>query len=325
MARHIDVNDAWSSVMGYSREEARQKTGLELGVWANSEDRMEFIDQINSHGFIRNYETVFRTKFGVKKDMLLSGEYIHYRGEDCLLVVGQDITERKTLDRMKSEFVSTVSHELRTPLTAIKGSLGMVESGVLKDPEKVTQMIRLAAKNTERLINLVNDLLDIEKLQFGQMELLMEKASLNEIVTDSIETNRPYADEHKVNFELTETVPDAFVMGDSDRLAQVLANLLSNAAKFSPEGGTVGISLTRSEGNFLVSVSDSGPGVPDEFREKIFDRFSQADASDTRQKSGTGLGLNITKAIVEKHGGAIGFDTEVGVGSTFFFTLPASE
>ena len=175
------------------------------------------------------------------------------------------------------------------------------------------------------MIILVNDLLDMEKLQSGQMELKMEKSSLTEIVNDSIKTNKPFADEQKVNFKLTETVPDAFVKGDSNRLVQVLANLLSNAAKFSPEGGTVEISLTRREGNYRVTVSDRGPGVPDEFRDQIFDRFTQADATDTRQKGGTGLGLSITKAIVEKHGGAIGFDTEAGVGTMFFFTLPASE
>ena len=324
-ARHIEVNDAWSSVTGYSREEAMKKTGLELGIWANPEQRKEFVKQMKNQGFVRNYEMVLRTKLGVEKDMLFSGEFISYRGEDCLLVVGQDITESKEIDRMKNAFISTVSHELRTPLTAIRGSLGMVESGALKDPEKVTQMIRLAASNTERLIILVNDLLDMEKLQSGQMELKMEKSSLTEIVNDSIKTNKPFADEQKVNFKLTETVPDAFVKGDSNRLAQVLANLLSNAAKFSPEGGTVEISLTRREGNYRVTVSDRGPGVPDEFRDQIFDRFTQADATDTRQKGGTGLGLSITKAIVEKHGGAIGFDTEMGVGTMFFFTLPASE
>ena len=237
----------------------------------------------------------------------------------------RSISERKEIDRIKSEFVSTVSHELRTPLTSIKGSLGLVESGALKDPEKVTQMIRLAASNTERLIILVNDLLDMEKLQSGQMEFHMEKVSLDVIVANSIETNKPYAEEHKVSFKLKETVPDAFVKGDSDRLAQVLANLLSNAAKFSPEGETVEVSLARSEGGFCVTVSDRGPGVPDEFRNQLFDRFTQADASDTRQKGGTGLGLNIARAIVENHGGVININTEVGAGSTFFFTIPVSE
>ena len=325
-ARHIDVNDAWSSAMGYSREEARQKTGRELGIWVNLEDRLEFVEQIENQGFIRNFETVFRTKYGVEKDMLLSGEIISYRGEDCLLLVGQDITARKEIDRMKSEFVSTVSHELRTPLTSIKGSLGLLVDGVLGTlPEKAKGMVDIAYKNTERLITLVNDILDMEKLDSGSMEFDFQPLDLSDLVREAVETYRGFAEVHGVKFVLVGLAPGVKVWGDYNRLTQVVANLLSNAAKFSPEGGEVEISVASQDGVVNVSVSDHGPGIAEEFRELIFGRFTQVDASDSRQKGGSGLGLNITKSIVEKHDGAIGFDTEVGAGSTFFFTLPASE
>jgi len=129
--RHIDVNDAWSAITGYSREEALQKTVFELGLWANTEDRIGFVEQIKNKGCIRNYETVFSTKNGVEKDMLLSGELIDFRGQNCLLIVGQDIFEREEIDRYKHEFISIASHELRTPLTSLKGALGLIHSDVV--------------------------------------------------------------------------------------------------------------------------------------------------------------------------------------------------
>lgn len=183
-------------------------------------------------------------------------------------------------------------------------------------------MVDLAEKNTRRLIVLVNDLLDVEKLRSGQMVFHMAKTSLSEIVTNAIETNKPYADERKVALAMTETIADAFVNGDGERLAQVLANLLSNAAKFSPEGKTVEVSLSRCDDGFRVSVRDHGPGIPDGFREQVFDRFAQADGTDTRQQGGTGLGLNISRSIVEQHGGVIDFEPMPGDGAVFYFELP---
>ena len=242
--------------------------------------------------------------------------------EVMFLGVTRDITDRKEADRMKSEFVSTVSHELRTPLTVIKGSLGLVTSGNFGEmPEPSARMIELAERNTERLITLVNDLLDMEKLQSGKMEFDFKKMSLTGLVTNAVEINKPYAEDKNAVFKLAEIAPEAFINGDVERLNQVLANLLSNAAKFSPEGETIEISLRRNGNNFRVSVSDQGAGVPEEFRANIFERFTQADSSNVRQQGGTGLGLNISRAIIEKHGGIIDFESEPGNGASFYFDL----
>jgi len=243
--------------------------------------------------------------------------------ERLFLGVVCDITVRKEVERMKSEFLSTVSHELRTPLTSIRGALSLISSGSLGAlPEKVISMVELAEDNSVRMTTLVNDILDLAKLQSDQLAVEMEKLSLTDVVKDTIKANGPYANDYEVKFELIEHVDQAFVNGDSLRLAQVLTNLLSNAAKFSPKNGTVKVELSRRDNEYVVSVSDMGPGVPNAFHDHLFDRFTQADSTDTRKKGGTGLGLNISKAIVEKHGGSIGFNSEEGTGSSFFFTLP---
>ncbi|MBT7488212.1 MAG: PAS domain S-box protein [Rhodospirillales bacterium] len=251
---------------------------------------------------------------------------INWDGEDAICSIRSDISERKKVDSMKSEFISTVSHELRTPLTSIKGSLGLITDGILGAmPDTATSMIEIAYRNTDRLINLVNDILDMEKIESGSMEFEFKKLSLTELVADAVETNKGYADEHGVTFVLADRGPKITVEGDANRLVQVIANLLSNAAKFSPKGENVEISVTRQEQVARVSVSDHGPGIPEQYREQIFGRFTQVDSSDSREKGGTGLGLNISKSIIEKHEGAINFESNTDVGSTFFFTLPISE
>ena len=244
-------------------------------------------------------------------------------GERLFVGVLRDISQRKEMDRVKNEFISTVSHELRTPLTSIRGSLGLITGGAKGDmPQQAKTMVELAVKNTERLIGLVNDILDIEKIELGLMEFHFERLDLTPLVRQVIETCHGYAKEHGVSFIMTRSEDGAWVQGDGDRLSQVIANLLSNAAKFSPRGGTVEISVERLDGMACIAVADRGPGISEEFRPRIFERFSRGDASDTRAKGGTGLGLNITRAIVERHGGQISFDTEIGIGTTFRVHVP---
>ena len=224
----------------------------------------------------------------------------------------------------KSEFLSTMSHELRTPLTSIKGALGLIQGGHIHQlPNELQSMIDIASTNSDRLMLLINDILDIEKIEAGMLELHMQKIDVLKLVEDAIEANTGYGDECGVTFVKAEMAQKAFVNGDPYRLMQVLSNLMSNAAKFSPAGEQVSLSVTLENDRVRIDVKDNGLGIPEGYKDKIFDKFTQVDSSDTRQKKGTGLGLSITKSIVEQHGGIIDFETEEGVGSTFFITLPS--
>lgn len=247
---------------------------------------------------------------------------ISHQGERRFIAVIRDIEERKRIERMKNEFVSTVSHELRTPLTAIAGSLGLVNGGALGSvPANMQQMLQIAQDNSQRLNLLINDLLDMEKLVAGKMLFELQAEPLQPLLEQAIEENQPYANHLNVRLTLQGPPTTAVVQVDRLRLAQVLANLLSNAAKFSPQGQAVDVRVTQHGAYVRVSVSDHGPGVPENFQPRIFSKFSQADATDTRQKGGTGLGLAISKEIIERMDGRIGFDSPPGHGATFWFEL----
>lgn len=236
----------------------------------------------------------------------------------------RDITERRQVEQMKREFISTVSHELRTPLTSISGSLGLVMGGVAGDlPPKAKQLLGIAHKNCERLVRLINDILDLEKAEAGKMDFDVKQVPLAPLVENAIEANRAFGAQFGVGFAYDDLLAGVEVRVDTDRMTQVVTNLLSNAAKFSPRGGEVRIVLLPAGDNAVrVEIRDRGPGIPENFRRRIFQKFAQADSSDTREKGGTGLGLSISKTIVEQLGGRIGFDTELGVGTTFWFELP---
>lgn len=241
------------------------------------------------------------------------------------ILILHDLTERKRADKIKGEFVSAVSHELRTPLTSIRGTLGLVVAGALGEvPEKAMKMLKLANNNAERLHTLVNDLLDFEKLEFGGMLFKLTPCRLNDLLRKSVEYNLAYAE--KFSVQLCLQVPDDLqetrVNVDESRLIQVLSNLISNAIKFSPANDTASsqviIRLELRDTHARVSVEDKGIGISDEFRERIFSKFSQADGSGTRNYAGTGLGLSLAKAMVEKMQGSIGFDSVFGEGSSFY-------
>lgn len=241
------------------------------------------------------------------------------------LGIGTDITERKRIEKMKSEFISVVSHELRTPLTSIRGSLGLLKGGFeAMAPDQRRQLIDIAAANSERLITLINDILDIEKIESNQAALTVRPVPLPPFLEQSLAQLAGYADQYGVALTLeASSVSDLAVAGDDARLMQVMANLLSNAIKFSPRGGEVAV-LARpgADDTVVITVSDQGPGIPEAFRDRLFQKFAQADSSDTRQKGGTGLGLAISKAIVERHDGRIEVETETGKGTRFHVHLP---
>ena len=238
-----------------------------------------------------------------------------------------DVSARKRMDKLKREFISTVSHELRTPLTSIRGALSLARSGKLGEvPAQMAQLLQIAQNNAERLGRLVNDILDIDKLEFGQLELQLQQLPIYRLLEQALEHNQGYASRYGINLRLVSAVPQPeqyWVEVDSDRLLQVMSNLLSNAIKFSHgRGEEVRVELSIEGDSARVAVHDQGMGIPEEFRARIFQKFAQADGSNTRHHEGTGLGLSICKIIIERLGGTIGFHSHEGQGSCFYFTLP---
>jgi PAS domain S-box-containing protein len=235
-----------------------------------------------------------------------------------------DISQRKEVERMKDEFISTVSHELRTPLTAIYGSLSLMNSGMAGElPAEAKQLLAISHDSTERLIRLINDLLDLEKIASGKIEYRLQQQPLVPLVEQALRDTQAYADGFHVRLVL-QPLAQPVVDADADRLVQVCVNLLSNAVKFSPAEGQVEVVVEEREGWARVGVVDHGAGVPAEFHDRVFERFAQADASDRRAKGGTGLGLAICRSIVEAQGGRLAFTSEPGVRTEFFFELPAA-
>jgi PAS domain S-box-containing protein len=240
------------------------------------------------------------------------------------IVVIRDISARKHNERLKDEFVSTVSHELRTPLTSIAGSLGLLaEQWADELPKSAARLLAIAHTNSQRLVRLINDILDIEKLESSRVVFNWSQVDLRSLVEHAIEENRGFAESYGVRVRLDTTSADSVVNADPDRLAQVVTNLLSNAIKFSPAGEEVLVAVEKSGNIMCISVRDHGCGVPDDFKPHAFDKFAQADGTTSRQKGGTGLGLSIVKQIVERLGGAVRFNDAPGGGTIFFVELPA--
>jgi len=245
------------------------------------------------------------------------------RGQRLFVAAVRDITEKRALERVKNEFVSTVSHELRTPLTSISGALALMAKGTAGElPDKALGLVAIARSNCDRLVRLINDILDLERIEAGELVFEFSSVPIKRLLDRAIAENLDYAAKFQVTLEQQGDTVDAAVWGDEHRLLQVLTNLISNAVKFSPAGGTVSVSTSRADGTLHLAVTDRGRGIPEAFKSRIFQKFAQADATDSRQKGGTGLGLSIVKSIVERHGGRIGFESEWGVGSTFHVDLP---
>jgi len=319
-------NHAAEQIFGYRSDEV---IGRNLSMLMPEPDRSAhdgYLDHYTRRGTSRaleqNRELTALRRNGETFTIELRVSQISHHGERRFIGLVRDITERKRIERMKSELVSIVSHELRTPLTSISGALGLIVGGALGEPSPtMLQMLTIAHQNSLRLGRLVDDLLDMDKLVAGKMTLQLHGHSLVRQMQLATEANQGYAAKHGVYLQL-EPLPTLQLIADDDRLQQVLANLISNAVKFSPEGGTVSLGAQQRGAWVRIWVRDQGPGIAPEFHARIFQKFSQADSSDTRQKGGTGLGLAISKELIEHMHGRIGFDSEPGHGACFWCELP---
>lgn len=223
----------------------------------------------------------------------------------------------------KNEFISTVSHELRTPLTSIRGALALVVSGAAGQlPDKAKELLAVAHRNSERLVHIVNDILDAEKVEAGKMRVNMQTVPVLPFLEQAIAYNEPYAKKFGARFTLQEAPADAIIMADPDRLMQVMSNLLSNAAKFSPPGRDTLVRAREQDGQLVIDVQDFGPGIPEEFIPHVFEKFAQARNTSAPRHEGTGLGLNLSRQLVELMQGQISFTTQPGRGTTFHIFLP---
>lgn len=324
----IFCNQAFMDISGRKMEEI---LGFSCGFMQGAETDPAVIQKlseaINNQNSIRveilNYKKsgeAFWNELSLNPILGHDGRLKYYVG------IQNDITERKRVEAMKKEFISTVSHELRTPLTSIHGSLGLINDLYDSEmPAEEKELLSIAYRNSERLKFLVDDILDIEKLEAGEMRFYPEKYKLLDIVQQSVQLNTLYGEKYGVKFVISDDIPDTRIYVDKDRIVQVFANLLSNAAKFSKELGRVDIGAQLgccADDMVRISITDYGDGISDDFQKRIFTKFAQQDSSDVRKVQGTGLGLYITKKIVESHDGQIDFKTKIGQGTTFYIDLP---
>jgi PAS domain S-box-containing protein len=314
-------NPAAEALFGYkSQEVVRRNFAMLLEPTAENGSAAQ---RLIASTLDTGHETLGRRKDGTRFPAEISVGAMDLGGRRLFVLFIRDISERKQIERMQSEFISTVSHELRTPLTSIGGSLSLIVGGAAGEiNERARRLLEIAGNNTQRLIRLVNDILDIEKLRSGRMAFQFADTAVDDVLAQVVAANRGFADSFGVEIRQVASIPGGLIHADTDRLNQAITNLVSNAVKFSPRGVAVEVGAIKTGSGIRISVRDRGPGIPESFRPRIFERFSQADASDTRQKGGSGLGLSIAREIVHRHGGKISFESETGRGTVFHIDLP---
>lgn len=330
--RITDWNGAAEHMFGWRRAEALGQPLETLLIPARFRDHyVKAMSAFNERGDVellnRRLERIVVNRDGLEVPVEVTVGLAGSRGQYFFSVFLHDISERKKIEQMKNEFISTVSHELRTPMTSIRASLSMLASGLAGDlPDDTRQLIDIAYASCERLVRLINDVLDIEKMESGKMDFDFQIQALLPLARAAIDGVQGSATQAGVALVLVEGegAASAWAQADHDRMIQVVVNLLSNAIKFSPPGGQVTVTVEQRDGWSVIRVADQGPGIPDAFRVRIFQKFAQADATDTRQKGGTGLGLSICKSIVERHRGEIAFTSEAGRGAEFIVRLKAA-
>jgi PAS domain S-box-containing protein len=335
----LTVNPAFAQIMGYESPEVMVEsiTDISSQFYVNAADRERLRKLLREKGRVQGFETLFHRKNGEIIDVSISVNLIRDENGETLYYEGilEDITEKKqasqfriekeaaeAANKHKSEFLANMSHELRTPLNAILGYTELILDKIYGEvPDKIREVLERLEKNGRHLLNLINDVLDLSKIEAGQLVLSLDEYSMEDVIQTVITSVEALAAEK--NLKLNVRVPADLKIGkgDQQRIAQVLLNLVGNAIKFT-EKGEVKVTVGVSNETFLISVSDTGPGISKADQKKIFEEFQQADGSSTRQKGGTGLGLSIAKKIVEMHGGQIWVESTLGKGSNFRFTLP---
>lgn len=320
----IDLNHALVAPTGYTAEEFVKLSYWDITPREYLPEEEKALADLHKAGRYGPFEKEYMRKDGSRYPVSLQGMLSEETdGRKVIWSLVEDISERKRLERMKDQFIATVSHELRTPLTSIKGSLGLLAGGAAGElPDKAQKLLKTAERNTSRLMLLINDLLDMEKLVAGKMAMERQNQELAPILDDAIEAVREYRNSQSIRIEIPEAWPAITINVDSQRLVQALTNLLSNAMKFSPEGQPVEVSVIEQHETIEVRIRDHGPGVSPEFKHRLFERFSQADATDSRKLPGTGLGLAITREICQQLGGQVSYRDADGGGAEFYIQLP---
>jgi PAS domain S-box-containing protein len=348
----IEVNDNFTIITGYTREETINHKANEIGIWARPEDREKMVKIMKEKGRVHNEEFDFRKKSGELRVWLFSSETLDIAGEPCLISMTIDITDRKQaeealkqkmeelriayerlkeLDRLKDSFLSTVSHELRTPLTSIK-SFSEILLTYDEDKETQHEFLNIIKDESDRLTRLINDFLDLAKIESGRMQWETVELSVAEVIKTAINATQALAAQTNLEVKVKVSPKLPPVMCDKDRLVQVVTNLLSNAIKFTPEGGRIEVKAQIGGGGkskeksdaVVVSVTDSGIGIDPKDHESVFEKFKQVGDTLTDKPKGTGLGLPICKEIIEHFGGKLWVESQLGKGSIFFFSLPLS-
>ncbi|MDD3237140.1 MAG: [Fe-Fe] hydrogenase large subunit C-terminal domain-containing protein [Candidatus Gastranaerophilales bacterium] len=307
------VNKDAKNILGYDLETYIGKPFIDFLVRRNLKPLV--------NGATIEYKAIHRS--GTYRDLKVTCRTIYINDKMKYLLVLEDITKERELEVIKQNFVSIISHELRTPLTSIRGAIGLISSGMVGElPQKAKELVKIAGNNAVRLVNLINDMLDLEKMKAGKMDFVMDEFDVKALVEEAVVSNMAYALQNNVKFVMDKTLEDTKINVDSGKFIQIITNLLSNAAKYSTSGENVIINIIRENNLISVVVTNKGDGIPKSVGNKIFDSFYQITNKTNNQKKGTGLGLNICKFMTEQMGGLITYDSEVGEYTSFKVSFP---
>lgn len=321
------MNPAAERIFGYKAEEL---IGRHFNSLMPETERAEYDGYVRAHlGLGGNKAIGFGLEItGQRRDgsafpMELGISHMWLERRHLFIGIVRDISERRAVDRMKNQFLATVNHELRTPLTSVLGSLGLLSEGIAGElSDRGRSLLDIARNNVERLVRLISHILDMDDIQSGRMRLDFRPVSLGRLVEHAVEDYRAMASATGVHIELRNSVARSLIYADGERLLQSLNHLLSNALKYSPHGGKLAVDVESVDGSLRVTVMDQGPGIAEQFRERIFLPFSHAGLDDFDSRTGAGLGLSIARAIIEQHAGVIGYEPGKETGACFYFELP---